>query len=165
MQIPKFKEFFVEQDLERKEKPITVAIITIADSKDPKENTTADLISKACKKKGIECVIVNTKSKIITQAFMVNTRSAMLTCDNKLTSALLFEKFGIPTPKTAFISNENNIKAGLDMIGSKFPIIMKTLTGTQGVGVIKYLLVQKELTVVMILDQILIEVLRQRLID
>ena len=156
MQIPKFKEFFVEQDLERKEKPITVAIITIADSKDPKENTTADLISKACKKKGIECVIVNTKSTIITQkdedkntltvynydgkgaehtfvgkdtiaitrggavedeaglslisafqnsqAFMVNTRSAMLTCDNKLTSALLFEKFGIPTPKTAFIS-------------------------------------------------------------
>ena len=189
MQIPKFKEFFVEQDLERKEKPITVAIITIADSKDPKENTTADLISKACKKKGIECIIVNTKSTIITQkdedkntltvynydgkgaehtfvgkdtiaitrggavedeaglslisafqnsqAFMVNTRSAMLTCDNKLTSALLFEKFGIPTHKTAFISNENNIKAGLDMIGSKFPIIMKTLTGTQGVGVIK----------------------------
>ena len=39
MQIPKFKEFFVEQDLERKSKPITVAIITIADSDDPKENT------------------------------------------------------------------------------------------------------------------------------
>ena len=35
MQIPKFKEFFVEQDLERKEKPITVAIITIADSRRP----------------------------------------------------------------------------------------------------------------------------------
>ena len=48
MQIPKFKEFFVEQDLERKKKPITFALITIADSKDPKENTTADLISKAC---------------------------------------------------------------------------------------------------------------------
>ena len=60
MQIPKFKEFFVEQDLERKSKPITVAIITIADSKDPKENTTADLISKACDKKGIKCIIVNT---------------------------------------------------------------------------------------------------------
>ena len=66
MQIPKFKEFFVEQDLERKKKPITVAIITIADSDDPKENTTADLISKACKKKGIECIIVNTKTTIIT---------------------------------------------------------------------------------------------------
>ena len=29
------------------------------------------------------------------QAFMINTRSAMLTCDNKLTSALLFEKYGL----------------------------------------------------------------------
>jgi len=189
MQIPKFKEFFVEQDLERKQKPISVAIITIADSKDPKENTTADLISKACKKKGIECIIVNTKTTIITdkdedkntltvynydgkgakhtftgkdtvcmtrggaledegglslisafqnsQAFMVNTRAAMLTCDNKLTSALLFEKFGIPTPRTAYVSNESNVKTALDKIGGKFPIIMKTLTGTQGVGVIK----------------------------
>ena len=26
-------------------------IVTVADSKDPKENTTIDLISKACKKK------------------------------------------------------------------------------------------------------------------
>ena len=68
---------------------------------------------------------------------MMNTRAAMLTCDNKLTTALLFEKFGLPMPKTAFISNENNIKSGLDMIGGKFPIILKTLTGTQGVGVIK----------------------------
>ncbi len=189
MQIPKFKEFFVEQDLERKQKPISVAIITIADSDDPKENTTADLISKSCKKKGIECIIVNTKTTIITdkdedkntltvynydgnggkhtfigkdticmtrggalqdegglslisafqnsQAFMINTRAAMLTCDNKLTSALLFEKFGIPTPRTAYVSNEKNLKTALDKIGGKFPVILKTLTGTQGVGVIK----------------------------
>ena len=189
MQIPKFKEFFVEQDLERKEKPITVAIITIADSDDPKENTTADLIQKACKKKGYKCIIVNTKTSIITdkdedkntltvynfdgegakhtfigkdtvcitrggalqdegglslisafqnsQSFMLNTRSAMLTCDNKLTSALLCEKFGIPIPRTAYVSNEKNLKTALDMIGGKFPLILKTLTGTQGIGVIK----------------------------
>ncbi len=189
MLVPKFKEFITETDVGRKDKPITIAIVTVADSKDPKENTTADLITKACKKKGIKCIIVNTKSSIITskdedkgtltvsnfdgkggehtfigrdtvcitrggaledeaglslissfqnsQAFMLNTRASMLTCDNKLTTALLFEKFGLPTPRTAFISNENNIKSGLDMIGGKFPIILKTLTGTQGVGVIK----------------------------
>jgi len=189
MQVPKFKEFITETDIGRKDKPITVAIITVADSKDPKENTTADLIQKACKKKGIKCIIVNTKSTIITQkdeekntltvynydgkngehtfigrdtvcmvrggaledeaglslissfqnsqAFMINTRAAMLTCDNKLTTALLFEKFGLPTPRTAFVSNENNIKTALDKVGGKFPIILKTLTGTQGVGVIK----------------------------
>ena len=189
MQVPKFKDFLTETDIKRSDKPITVAIITVADSKDPKENTTADLISKACKKKGIKCIIVNTKSTIITQkdeekntitvynydgkngehtfigrdtvcmvrggaledeaglslissfqnsqAFMINTRAAMLTCDNKLTTALLFEKFGLPTPRTAFVSNENNIKTALDKVGGKFPVILKTLTGTQGVGVIK----------------------------
>ena len=189
MQVPKFKEFITETDIKRRDKPITIAIITVADSKDPKENTTADLIQKACKKKGIKCIIVNTKSTIITQkdeekntltvynydgkngehtfvgrdtvcmvrggaledeaglslissfqnsqAFMINTRAAMLTCDNKLTTALLFEKFGLPTPRTAFVSNENNIKTALDKVGGKFPIILKTLTGTQGVGVIK----------------------------
>ena len=66
MQVPKFKDFLTETDVKRSDKPITVAIITVADSKDPKENTTADLISKACKKKGIKCIIVNTKSTIIT---------------------------------------------------------------------------------------------------
>ena len=71
------------------------------------------------------------------QAFMLNTRAAMLTCDNKLTSALLFEKFGIPTPRTAFVSNEKNIDDALKLIGNKFPVVMKTLTGTQGIGVVK----------------------------
>ena len=156
MEVPKFKEFITETDIGRKDKPMTIAMVTVADSKDPKENTTADLIQKACKKKGIKCIIVNTKTTIITQkdedkntltvynydgkngkhtfvgrdtvcivrggaledeaglslissfqnsqAFMINTRSAMLTCDNKLTSALLFEKYGLPTPRTAFIS-------------------------------------------------------------
>ena len=66
MQVPKFKQFITETDIGRKDKPITIAMVTVADSKDPKENTTADLIQKACKKKGIKCVIVNTKSTIIT---------------------------------------------------------------------------------------------------
>jgi len=70
-------------------------------------------------------------------AFMLNTRTAMMTCDNKLTSALLFEKFNIPTPKTAFISNEKNLNNALKLVGNKFPVIVKTLTGTQGIGVVK----------------------------
>ena len=67
MQVPKFKDFITETYIKRSDKPITIAIITVADSKDPKENTTADLIQKACEKKGIKCIIVNTKSTIITQ--------------------------------------------------------------------------------------------------
>ncbi len=189
MQIPKFRDYITEQNPGRKDKPITVAILTINDSDKPNKDSTVELIEKACKKQKTKCVIVNTNSTIITgkdeekntltvynydgkngehefvgkdtvvitrggacqdeaglslisafqnsQSFMLNTRAAMLTCDNKLTSALLFEKNGIPTPRTAFISNENNIRTGLDQIGGKFPLILKTLTGTQGIGVIK----------------------------
>ena len=176
MQVPKFKEFLTETDVSRRDKPMTVAIVTIVDSK-IKENTTADLISKACKKKGIKCIIVNTKSTIITQkdedkntltvynydgknaehtfvgrdtvcivrggaledeaglsiisafqnsqAFMMNTRAAMLTCDNKLTTALLFEKYGLLTPKQHMYLMRIILKTALDMIGGKFSYHLK----------------------------------------
>jgi len=189
MQVQPFKNFLTEQDVDRKKKPITVAIITVASQNKKDDDSTVEFLEKACKKKGHKCIIVNTETTIITakdedkntltiynydgnkgehtftgrdtvcitragalndeaglslisafqnsQAFMLNTRAAMLTCDNKLSSALLFEKFGIPTPRTAFVSNEKNLKTALDMIGGKFPLILKTLTGTQGVGVIK----------------------------
>ena len=187
MLVPKFREFITEQDLSRKDNPITVAIITKSNpnvkkqkaGETPKKELTVGLIEKACKKKGFKSVIINTKHAIITakdedkntltvynydgkdsehtfvgkdtvcitragsiedeaglsllsafqnsQAFMLNTRAAMLTCDNKLTSALLFEKFGIPTPRTAFVSNEKNIEDAVKLVGSKFPIILKTL--------------------------------------
>jgi ribosomal protein S6--L-glutamate ligase len=197
MQVPKFRDFLIEQDIERKDNPITVAIITKSNpnikkqkaGETPKKERTISFIEKACEKKGFKCIVINTKHAIITgkdedkntltvynydgkdsehtfvgkdtvcitragsiedeaglslisafqnsSAFMINTRSAMLTCDNKLTTALLFEKFGIPTPKTAFISNEKNIDDALKLVGAKFPIILKTLTGTQGIGVVK----------------------------
>ena len=50
MEVPKFKEFITETDIGRKDKPMTIAMVTVADSTDPKENTTADLIQKARKK-------------------------------------------------------------------------------------------------------------------
>jgi glutathione synthase/RimK-type ligase-like ATP-grasp enzyme len=184
MQVPKFREYITEQNKERKDKPITVAILTKASPKVKKQKSgsvskkelTVGLIEKACEKKGFKCIIINTKHAIITgkdeekntltvynydgkdsehtfvgkdtvcmtracsvedeaglslisafqnsQAFMLNTRSAMLTCDNKLTSALLFEKFGIPTPRTSFVSNEKNIEDALKLVGGKFPIIL-----------------------------------------
>jgi ribosomal protein S6--L-glutamate ligase len=197
MQVSKFKDFLTEQDSERKDNSITVAIITKSNpnvkkqkaGETPKKERTISFIQKACEKRGFECIVINTKHAIITgkdeekntltvynydgkdgkhtfvgkdtvcitragsiedeaglslisafqnsSAFMLNTRSAMLTCDNKLTTALLFEKFGIPTPKTAFVSNEKNIDDAIKLIGGKFPVILKTLTGTQGIGVVK----------------------------
>lgn len=68
-------------------------------------------------------------------SFMINTREAMLTADNKLSTTILFEQYGIPQPKTSFVSNEKQIESALEKIGGKFPVVIKTLTGTQGIGI------------------------------
>ena len=57
MEVPKFKEFITETDIGRRDKPITVAMVTVADSKDPKENTTADLIQKRVRKKALNVLL------------------------------------------------------------------------------------------------------------
>ena len=44
MQVPKFKEFITETDKEKKF--CVYCLLQMADSKDPKENTTADLIKR-----------------------------------------------------------------------------------------------------------------------
>ena len=42
-------------------------------------------------------------------AFMINTRNGMLTCDNKMSAYIAFERDNIPTPRTAMISNEKSL--------------------------------------------------------
>jgi len=68
-------------------------------------------------------------------AFMINTRSGMLTCDNKMSAYISFERDNIPTPRTALISNEKGLLHAHEKLGGNYPVIMKTLTGTQGIGV------------------------------
>jgi len=68
-------------------------------------------------------------------AFMINTRDSMLTCDNKMSAYISFERDNIPTPRTALISNEKGLLAAHERLGGNFPAIMKTITGTQGIGV------------------------------
>ena len=69
--------------------------------------------------------------------FMINDRDGMLTCDNKMSAYTAFERNGINTPRTSLINNEKSIPDAHERIGGKFPVIIKTLTGTQGVGVSK----------------------------
>src|SRR6056300_1953969 len=74
MLVPKFREYLTEQDVKRKNKPITVAIIKKSNPNVKKQKAgevtkkelTVGLIEKACKKKGFNCVIINTKHAIIT---------------------------------------------------------------------------------------------------
>tara|TARA_R100001377_G_scaffold51197_1_gene29940 strand:+ start:905 stop:2362 length:1458 start_codon:yes stop_codon:yes gene_type:complete len=66
---------------------------------------------------------------------MINDRDGMLTCDNKMSSYTAFERNNIQTPRTSLVNNEKSILDAHDRIGGKFPVIIKTLTGTQGIGV------------------------------
>ena len=68
-------------------------------------------------------------------AFMINNRDGMMTCDNKMSSYIAFERDNIPVPRTSLVSNEKSIEPAHEKIGGKFPVIIKTITGTQGIGV------------------------------
>ena len=68
---------------------------------------------------------------------MINDRDGMLTCDNKMSAYTAFERNNINTPRTSLVNNEKSIIDAHDRIGGKFPVIIKTLTGTQGIGVSK----------------------------
>ena len=69
--------------------------------------------------------------------FMINDRDGMLTCDNKMSAYTAFERHNILTPQTSLINNQKSVMDAHKRIGGKFPVIIKTLTGTQGIGVSK----------------------------
>ena len=69
--------------------------------------------------------------------FMINERGGMELCANKLESAIALKKHELPHPKTAYVANEANIESAVKEIGGKFPVIVKTLTGAEGIGVSK----------------------------
>ena len=95
----------------------TVAIIrgsvNLADSK-------LDLVSQL-EKAGVCCV---------------NPRQAMEICSDKYWTGLRLADVGLTTPKTALIQNEDTIPKALEIVGEKYPLILKTLRGSKGVGVL-----------------------------
>ena len=69
--------------------------------------------------------------------FMINERGGMELCANKLETAIALKKHNLPHPRTAFVAAEENIETAVKEIGGKFPVIVKTLTGAEGIGVSK----------------------------
>ncbi len=67
---------------------------------------------------------------------VVNSRATIEICVDKYRSALRFADTGVPTPKTALVQSEETLQASLDIIGEEYPMILKTLRGSKGVGVI-----------------------------
>ena len=69
--------------------------------------------------------------------FMVNDLESMILCDNKMATTIAMNRSNVKTPRTVILNNEESIEYAHNQIGSKFPVIVKTLTGTQGIGVTK----------------------------
>lgn len=67
--------------------------------------------------------------------FMLNDLNSSILCDNKFLSYIAFSRHNIPIPKTALIPTEKALENAHNRIGGKFPVVIKTLSGTQGIGV------------------------------
>ena len=67
--------------------------------------------------------------------FIVNSLDSVLACENKYTTSKILLNSGIPVPKMAIIDSEASIEPGLKAIGGKFPVVLKLLSGSQGIGV------------------------------
>lgn len=67
--------------------------------------------------------------------FCINTLDCMEICENKFLTSIKLENEGLPIPKTSLVMNESDLDKSLKQVGNKFPVVVKLLSGTQGIGV------------------------------
>jgi ribosomal protein S6--L-glutamate ligase len=67
--------------------------------------------------------------------FCVNNIDSILACENKFTTCQILEDQDLPVPKYALVSDEKSLEASVEAVGGEFPIVMKLLSGSQGIGV------------------------------
>lgn len=70
-----------------------------------------------------------------TGMFTVNKVSQMELCQNKFATAITLERGKVNSPRTALVANEDAIDVALKKIGGEFPVVLKTITGAEGIGV------------------------------
>ena len=86
----------------------------------PSRDSMLDLISEL-ERIGITCI---------------NNRTTISICADKYRSYVRLKDFRLNQPKTVLIPNEESIEVALKELDTKFPIILKTLRGSKGVGVL-----------------------------
>lgn len=67
--------------------------------------------------------------------FVVNTLESILACENKYVTSKILMDAGISVPKMALIENEGHMEDAVTAIGGKFPVVLKMLSGSHGIGV------------------------------
>jgi len=69
--------------------------------------------------------------------FVVNNRDCIEKCNDKYRTILLLNDIGVRCPRTTLVTNSDIVEKAIDKVGGKFPIIMKTVSGSKGIGVFK----------------------------
>jgi len=67
---------------------------------------------------------------------LVNSRMSISICADKYRTSLRLADYGLTEPKTILINDPENSVEKVEEAGLKFPIILKTLRGSKGVGVL-----------------------------
>ena len=67
--------------------------------------------------------------------FVINSRDSIEICSDKYRTAVTLTEVGLPTPRTALVTDPEMIEDLHKQVGGKFPVVAKTLTGSKGQGV------------------------------
>jgi ribosomal protein S6--L-glutamate ligase len=67
---------------------------------------------------------------------VINNRETISICTDKYRTALRLSDYGIRQPKTTLINDPEKSALAFDKLDSQMPVIMKTLRGSKGVGVL-----------------------------
>jgi len=67
---------------------------------------------------------------------MINSRQTVEVSSDKYRTYVKLQDFGLTQPKTVLVPNADNWKEPFESLDTKFPMIMKTLEGSKGIGVL-----------------------------
>ena len=120
------------------EKVFNGHLIRIGEGKEEKEILIRPENTAIIPRRG---VVLNTYTKQImrdleaARYFCVNSLESMEVCESKFLTSQVLEAEGLPVPRYALITGEENLDQALEAVGGKFPVVLKLLSGTQGIGV------------------------------
>lgn len=97
-----------------------------------KENTVCFVRGSVSKQKACIDLVSQIERHEI---FCINHRETIEECSDKFRTIIKLADADIPVPKTSLVTNENGIKIAFEKVGENFPVVLKTITGSKGIGV------------------------------
>lgn len=67
--------------------------------------------------------------------FILSSEESIKNCKNKYTTSKMLEEHNLPVPKYSLVPELSFLDKALENIGNKFPVVIKTLNGSHGIGV------------------------------